>query len=214
MIHRVTAREYIADPTRASSLAYWKNERMTLPEGMAVVRDDEFDPARYAGYADRLYFRLCRSLEGVKAPVLPAGFEEVKPTFADFVKHIRSCYWGAPTEDEFEEYRSHPVYDPTLWVAVRDQSGLVATAIAELDREIGELSLEWVQVSDGYRRKGLGRYLVERILYLAKDKASFATVSGAVDNPSDPRALYQVCGFGHEVVWHVVTKEETHERTV
>ena len=40
----------------------------------------------------------------------------------------------------------------------------MATGIAELDREIGEGVLEWIQVSKDYRRRELGSYLVCELL--------------------------------------------------
>lgn len=43
-------------------------------------------------------------------------------------------------------------------LAVRDdyKERIVATGIVELDREIGEGVLKWIQVSKDYRRRGLG----------------------------------------------------------
>ena len=85
-------------------------------------------------------------------------------------------------------YTTRPVYDTALWLAVKDdQTGnIVATGIAELDREIGEGILEWIQVSQDYRRKGLGRYIVSEFLWRMKGKAGFATVSGQCNNRQYP----------------------------
>lgn len=39
-----------------------------------------------------------------------------------------------------------------------------------------------------------------------KDKADFVTVSGKVDNLTNPRYLYKACGFYDEEIWHVMKK--------
>lgn len=93
-------------------------------------------------------------------------------------------------------------------MAIKDnQTGnIAATGIAELDREIGEGVLEWIQVSGNYRRCGLGSYIVFELLWRMKDKAGFATVSGQCHNPTNPEELYRKCGFTGSDVWHVLRK--------
>lgn len=102
-------------------------------------------------------------------------------------------------------YKNHPVYDPFLWVAVKDEltGKTVATGIAELDARIGEGVLEWIQVSPTYRGKGLGAYLVNELLSRLKGKADFVTVSGKIKNRTNPLKLYENCGFSEKVIWHV-----------
>ena len=89
-----------------------------------------------------------------------------------------------------------------------DRTGeLAATGIAELDREIGEGILEWIQVSEDCRGRGLGRYLVSELLWRMRGRALFATVSGQCNNPSQPERLYRGCGFTGDDVWHVLRKK-------
>ena len=59
-------------------------------------------------------------------------------------------------------YTARPVYDSALWLAIKDNQAdeVVATGIAELDKEIGEGVLEWIQVSEQHRGYGLGKYVV------------------------------------------------------
>lgn len=78
--------------------------------------------------------------------------------------------------------------------------------MAELDAEIKEGILEWIQVSPEYRGKGLGKFVVNELLWRMKDKAEFATVSGKVNNSTNPRGLYIACGFFGEEIWHVMRK--------
>ena len=95
-----------------------------------------------------------------------------------------------------------------MWIAVteRGQDTIVASGIAEIDVDIKEGILEWIQVSPEYRGKGLGKFVVRELLWRMKDKAEFVTVSGKVDNLTNPRDLYLACGFSGEEIWHVMRK--------
>ena len=66
--------------------------------------------------------------------------------------------------------------------------------------------MEWIQVSPEHRGIGLGKLVVNELLWRMKDKAEFVTVSGKVDNSTNPRGLYIACGFTDEVIWHVMRK--------
>lgn len=76
--------------------------------------------------------------------------------------------------------------------------------IAEYDREIGELILEWIQVLPEYRGKGVGRAIVKTILNRKRGIAQFATVSGKAGGDSGPEKLYRSCGFVGRDYWHVL----------
>ena len=70
------------------------------------------------------------------------------------------------TESELQQFTNRTVYDATLWIAAKDSrtGAVAATGIADLDREIREGILEWIQVSPEYRGCGLGRWLVCELL--------------------------------------------------
>jgi GNAT superfamily N-acetyltransferase len=200
---------YLADPCGASSLPFWKTEEIRIPEGMSVIREDRFDAERHTG-ADEPYFKLVHRLEEIPRAGLPAGFSAAACDTDEFARHIRACYAEeGVTAAELEAYRRRPVFDPDLWIAIRDGGGrIAASGIAELDTRIGEGCLEWIQVSPEYRRRGLGRYIVCELLRRMKDRAAFATVSGRVNNGDNPLALYLSCGFGHPVIWHITRDGE------
>ncbi len=82
----------------------------------------------------------------------------------------------------------------------------MAAGIAELDTQVGEGILEWIQVSPAYRGCGLGAYVVTELLARMPQKARFATVSGQINDPSNPEGLYRKCGFRGNDVWHTLTK--------
>ena len=76
-----------------------------------------------------------------------------------------------------------------------------------MDRRIGEGILEWIQVSEEYRRQRLGTYIVTELLHRMKGRADFVTVSGKCNDLSEPRALYRKCGFTGNDVWHIMRKK-------
>lgn len=205
----ITKEEYLKNPCGVRSIPYWKAKSITIPDGMIILHQYEYDKAQYQNYIDEPYFRLIHDLKGLAKPVLPQGYSLCTASLSEYAAHISSCYEGIGiTEEELRSYTTRPVYDTALWLAVKDdQTGnIVATGIAELDREIGEGILEWIQVSQDYRRKGLGRYIVSELLWRMKGKAGFATVSGQCNNATNPEGVYRKCGFTGKDVWHILRK--------
>ena len=81
---------------------------------------------------------------------------------------------------------------------------MAASGIAEYDEKCREGIIEWVQVLPEYRRQGLGRKIVAVLLRRLRDLgAEFATVSGDLDNVTDPLSLYRKCGFTGDDLWYV-----------
>ena len=203
------AKSYCSDPCGASSLPFWKTEMVYVPNNLIIVTEKEYQngAARYKNGIDEPYFKLIHRMKQLETPILPDGFALTEIGVKEFARHIGVCYEeGGISETDLQEYKNHPVYDPFLWVAVKDEltGKTVATGIAELDARIGEGVLEWIQVSPTYRGKGLGAYLVNELLSRLKGKADFVTVSGKVKNRTNPLKLYENCGFSEKVIWHVV----------
>ena len=205
----LTKEQYLADPCKAASIPYWKAKSITVPDSMKILHQDEHDDAEHPQYIDEPYFRLVHDLKGLAEPVLPQGYSLCTATLSEYAAHISSCYEEIGiTEEELRSYTLRSVYDAALWLAVKDEltGTIVATGIAELDREIGEGVLEWIEVSQGHRGKGLGRYVVSELLWRMKGKAGFATVSGQCKNATNPEKLYRKCGFTGNDVWHILRK--------
>ena len=202
-------KNYLSDPCSASSLPFWKTETVTIPDFLKIIRDDEYQQKKvdYAGYFDEPYFKLFHFLRDLQPPTLPDGFMLAEIGIADFARHIRECYAeGGISEVDLQRYTSHPVYDPSLWIAIKDKrtEKTAATGIAEFDARIGEGILEWIQVSPEYRGRGLGAFVVNELLCRMQGKAGFVTVSGKVNDPTNPHSLYERCGFSGKVIWHVM----------
>lgn len=200
---------YLKDPCRVSSIPYWKAEQFPVPKGVRILHDSEFQAEDCGLFEDEPYFRLKHDLQHLARPCLPPGYSFCSASLRDFAAHISRCYEDIGiSEAELQSCTARPVYDPALWIAVKcGASGeLAATGIAELDRACGEGILEWIQVSETHRGRGLGRAVVLELLGRMKGKACFATVSGRCGNPCRPEKLYRSCGFAGNDVWHVLRK--------
>lgn len=210
-MNTVTKKQYLENPCRAASIPYWKAVCISIPDNMKIVHDREFNAELLKRYIDEPYFRLRHRMLEVKPVSLPEGYSLYEASVPDFVDHINSCYEDIGiTVSEMQNYMTREQYSSKLWLAVKeDRKGrIVATGIAELDREIGEGVLEWIQVSKEYRRCGLGSYLVLELLWRMKTTAQFVTVSGKCENPENPEALYRKCGFCGNDVWHILRECE------
>jgi GNAT superfamily N-acetyltransferase len=102
---------------------------------------------------------------------------------------------------------NRPVYEPNLWVWIIDETTdqPAALGVAELDHQVPEASLEWIQVLPAYRGRGLGKAVVAELLRRASDEAEFTTVAGKINNPTRPDRLYQRCGFTGRDLWWLLT---------
>jgi len=205
----ITKQRYLKNPCGESSLPYWKAVKMDVPENMLIQHDRDFCGEGFMDYIDEPYFRLYHDLQMLRAAILPDGFRLCEAAPVEYAAHINQCYMGASmTEAEIKSYFQHSVYAAELWIAVQEcrSKRIVATGIAELDEQIGEGILEWIQVSPAYRGLGLGTYVVTELLNRIAQKAQFATVSGQMNNPSKPEGLYRKCGFQGNDIWHVLKK--------
>lgn len=205
----MTEAEYLSNPCAASSLPWWKTETITIPEHMSIIRDDLFSSVQLRGNDDP-YFKTIHNLGRITDCCLPVEFTISAASVNEYSDHICECYRDTGiTSNELQSYMKHPVYDPDLWIAIREPSNhmIVASGIAEYDQRIGEGILEWIQVSPMYRRNGIGRFVVCELLRRMKTKgASFVTVSGRMQNPEQPLLLYASCGFVDPVIWHIITR--------
>lgn len=83
---------------------------------------------------------------------------------------------------------------------------LIGSIICDLDTEIGEGVIEWLQVLPKYRGKGIASSLICKALNIMKHYAEFTTVSGECDNSTNPEYVYRKCGFEGNDIWHILTK--------
>lgn len=163
-------------------------------------------------YTDEKYFRLYHDLKSIPRVELDS-FEITTVKHKDInavVSIINKSYVDINvSKDLIKSYTKTPVYNKDLWIMVKEKatSKYVGCGIADFDTEAKELILEWIQVLPEYRGKKIGQAMVAELLFRMKGVADFATVSGKVDNPTNPEALYRKCGFAGNDVWHIMHKK-------
>ena len=208
VISMISPQDYLQDPCRASSLSFRRTNTTVIPENVLILRDDEFAEIPYPAI-DEPYFKLIHRMEWIDQIHLPEDFEMIQCDTADYADHIRECYDGIYiSADDLLKQETYPGFDPGLRIAIceRNREKIIASGIAEYDPLVGEGILDWIQVSPAYRRKHLGKYIVLELLHRLQGKADFVTVSGKINNPDHPIALYKSCGFADMTIWHIITK--------
>ncbi len=206
----ILLQDYLSNPCRTSSIPYWKQKKIQVPDNMKIVHNDAFNAADFVGYIDESYFRLYHDLQDVKRThrddidIVPGTVD----TLDMFVDIINKSYNDlSATKEQLESYCKTPVYCLDLWILLKDKSGAyVGCGIADFDKDAGEMILEWIQVIPSCRGRGYGQYIVNYLLAMAQGRAKFATVSGKVNNITDPEKLYRKCGFTGNDIWHILVK--------
>lgn len=142
----------------------------------------------------------------------PPGFTfrdaDPRKEIRTIAKFVRTCYLNINMDESIVRgWLNRPVYEPNLWVWIIDETTdqPAALGVAELDHQVPEASLEWIQVLPAYRGRGLGKAVVAELLRRASDEAEFTTVAGKINNPTRPDRLYQRCGFTGRDLWWLLT---------
>lgn len=208
----ITLTEYLNNPCGTLSIPYWKAKNITIPPDMKILHGKDFSADILSDYTDDKYFRLYHSLKEIPNVTIN-DFEIVTATRKDIkaiVQIINDSYTDiSVSKDLIKSYTKTPVYNSDLWVMVKEKAtgNYVGCGIADFDTEAKELILEWIQVLPQYRGKKIGQLIVTELLFRNKDVADFATVSGKVDNSTNPEALYRKCGFAGDDVWHILHRK-------
>lgn len=207
----MTLKEYLQNPCAVSSLPYWKAKSITVPDNMIILHEKDYSDNLLSDYSDEKYFRLYHNLKKINNDSIE-GFEIVtaeKDDLSIIVDIINKSYIDMKAScEQFESYTKTSVYNPDLWIMIKDISSgnYIGCGIADFDSDAKELILEWIQVLPEYRRKGIGQFIVNELLNRGKSIANFATVSGKVDNATKPELLYRKCGFTGNDVWHILIR--------
>jgi len=179
-----------------------------------IVHDDYFQQINTETYSSKkAYFRISHQTQSIKPCSLDKRYyitEATPETESDKISTlIGKCYKNIhPSAETVLSWTAHHVYDKSLWIWIMDKKTgqPAALGIAEYDATIPEGSLEWIQVLPEYQGKGLGKVLVLELLNRLQGRVTFTTVSGEIDNQTNPERLYRGCGFLGEDVWWVLRK--------
>lgn len=211
MIHNITKEQYLLNPCRRSSVAYWKCTEMNAPDNIDIIHEKDFLGDKNCINIKR-YFRLCHDLKTVNTVfnsdfiIRTVDYESEKNIVADI---LGKCYETVYPTSFVDSLTKTRVYDEDLWILAVDSASMqpAALGIADFDADIKEGSLEWIQVLPNNRRLGLGAIIVSELLRRLKEKADFVTVSGQADNSSNPESLYRKCGFSGNDIWYIIEKQ-------
>lgn len=207
--------EYKANSCRVSSVPYWKMVTIKKPDNITLIHDADYIAEQNYQGVDTLYFRLIHYLEKVEPINLERMFayKNVDTNSVNDLKEVVSIINKSYTDiqvdfNQVSLWTRSEVFDKNLWIFITDvdKHKPVALDIAELDKNVREGSLEWIQVLPEYRNRGLGQAVVNRLLLDMVGKADFVTVSGQVNNNTNPEKLYRRCGFQGNDIWHVLLK--------
>jgi GNAT superfamily N-acetyltransferase len=209
---------YLQNPCRTLPNAFWKtirdadktnciinnddvvlcNEFITLANSKSNYFEDKNEYTRY--------FRLIYDFKNKKL-INDDGFAiidvSIENEYDEIHMFINSCYANISiTAEEVEQWCKHPVFNSNLWIWIVDKTTneRIGLGIAEYDNSIKEGSLEWIQVLPKYQGKGVGKAIVYELLRRL-EKANIITVSGEVDNQTNPEKLYRSCGFMGDDIW-------------
>lgn len=202
---------YLKNPCGTLSIPYWKHKKTVIPENMKIVHEKDYFKGDFNDYNDEPYFRLYHNMKNIEHETVNdveilSGISDIN----EFVWLINRSYVDlSVTAEQLEDYKNTPVFCSELWILLKKKNSgeIVAGGIADYDRECRELILEWIQVIPTYRGKGYGKTVVNSLLSKMEGIAEFATVSGKVNNPTDPEGLYRRCGFTGDDIWHILTKK-------
>ena len=207
----ISLQQYLLDPCGTTSIPYWKYKSIAVPPNMIIVHQREMTDDLLLDYNDEPYFRLYHNLKNIRQiTVQEVEIVSSGVSVSEFVQLINRSYTDlSVTTEQIENYRRTPVYCPDLWILLKERNtqAILAGGIADYDEETGELILEWIQVLPPYRGRGYGQFVVNTLLSKMQNKAKFATVSGKINNLSNPERLYRKCGFVGTDIWHILTPQ-------
>ncbi len=160
-------------------------------------------------WTESKFFKLYHNHEAINPADLSDDFEFMDVAadeLNEVSQFINDNYVNIKVNIEnVQSWTASRVYNQQLWIWIihKTSKEKVALGIADLDEIRGEGSLEWIQVDSGFRGYGLGKALVNELLNRIALSGKFTSVSGEVDNVTQPERLYRACGFVGERIWHI-----------
>ncbi len=197
--------EYLQDPCGKLSIPYWKNKTLVIPDFIRIIHCRDWN-GQYSDF--QRFFRVKHDLRDL----CPIDFDydtlSIDYQTAELSEMINASYGHeniVVNEKDILKWKQHETFREDLCVYINADGGkMAASGIAEFDETCREGVIEWVQVLPEYRKRGLGKKIVDVLLWRLKGiEADFVTVSGNLDNTSGPLELYRKCGFTGDDIWYI-----------
>lgn len=206
--------------TNDSLILYWRREdrqpsmlinRKLAFQNAAIMHQDFLDSPTVAGFKQwESRYRLLHRDAPVPAVEPPEGFRLAPVVNSrDEAQAVTAHIEQQGALAQVQDWLQSPAFAPDLWWWLIDETSdqPAGIAIADLDPQLREASLLWLQIFPAYQGRGLGRYLTQDILRRIGGRALFTTVSGTVENRDNPGAFFQRCGFTGSDVWWFLSRE-------
>ena len=204
----ITKEEYLLNPCGTLSIPYWKNKTIIIPSNIAIIHKKNF---KNQFDKHQRFFRLLHLLESIDIPKIKVETINLDTDKIALINMLNTCYKNlniSVNEKDILELCNHPTYINKLWIKIEENETMIASGIAEYDEVLNEGILEWIQVLPEYQNKGYGKTIVNSLLIeLKKIGAKFVTVSGDLDNNTNPEKLYRNCGFIGDDIWYICTAD-------
>lgn len=202
--------EYLRNPCGTLSVPYGKWKTLAIPDSVKIVHARDWN-GQYSDY--RRFFRVKHDLFDLAPIAFDYDTIALDLQAKELCEMINASYGHEKIsvgEQDVLQWEKHETFREDLCVYINTDGGVMAASgIAEYDKTCREGFIEWVQVLPAYRKRGLGKKIVAVLLDRLKNiGAGFVTVSGNLDNSSDPLAFYRSCGFTGDDVWYICRGKE------
>lgn len=200
--------QYLRNPCKTLSIPYWKHIVYKQPSTVKITHQDDVKNTEKTVNAKR-FFRLINHLENEYSFDTNVELIDTSKDIEELVNMINESYKEehiTVNKAQVLSWMDHNVYDQTLWVKIEKEGRIIASGIAEIDYDLKEGILEWIQVRPEEQGKGYGQTIVHALLHQLKKKADFVTVGGHLDNKTSPKKLYEQCHFTGNDIW-IITQE-------
>lgn len=202
----VSKEVYLNNPCGTLSIPYWKAKVISIPNSIVILHKNDFHH-QYEDY--QRYFRLIHPLREIMP--IEDGVETISIS-EDLLHLLNACFKKENIElslEDLYDIELHSTFHQNLWVGIRVEEKLIACGIAEYDKECNEGIIEWICVMPQFQKEGYGTRIISCLLQRLKELgALFVTVSGRVDNTSNPEKFYRSCGFRGSDIWYICKKKE------
>lgn len=121
----ISIEDYKKNPCGSISIPYWKAEKMSIPDNIKIVHNNNFDQTMLNDYNDKKYFRLFHNLKNVPTFTNNNYTYGIisKSEINELVKMINTSYTHTDvfvSTDYINGLTKTEAYCPELWIGAFD----------------------------------------------------------------------------------------------